>query len=129
MKLSGFLVSNPRDTIYAFLGMSKDSSRSEGAVLGPEEQILKPDYKKNPVQVYIDFVRYVISKTRFLDILCRQWASPSSQRSQGVDSEAGRVPRHSFPTWIRAMDPSTAYSTFLDESGECICACVETLLF
>jgi hypothetical protein len=50
--------------------MARDSSLSEGAVLGPDEQILKADYSKDPLPTYIDFVRYVVSKARSLDILC-----------------------------------------------------------
>ncbi|KAM5349203.1 hypothetical protein ACJ41O_009026 [Fusarium nematophilum] len=51
---------DPRDKLYALLGILSESDRSQFHV----------NYKLDPRDVYIDIVDYVISKTDRLDIIC-----------------------------------------------------------
>ena len=120
MKLSGFNVSDPRDTIYAFLGIAQDSCQDAVRDLSQDEQILTGSYNKPPLEVYIDFVRYVVSKTRSLDIICRKWASPVSQWSLGPDSELDVERRPSLPTWIGVVDSSSTEPSFIGGPGEVV---------
>ena len=70
-----FLVTNPRDAVYAVLSLAKDGGLR---FLGPV------DYKKSVAQICKDLIRYSIAESSSLDIICRPWA-----------------PVHSdMPTWI-----------------------------
>ncbi|MCJ1404071.1 hypothetical protein MMC11_007296 [Xylographa trunciseda] len=90
--LSRLEVSDPRDTIYAFLSDAKDT-RAAAGVSGQIEtkesnSILRPDYRKNYLEVCVDFVRFCIESSRSLDIICRPWA-----RDTELD----------FPSWISPL--------------------------
>jgi hypothetical protein len=101
-RLSVFQVTQPRDTIYALLAISKDAipqsfpqSQSRGQsrkekhalMLAPARGFMKQaynvDYKLPVIDVFKDFVEFSIHKadpTRALDIICRPWA-PAVMRS------------------------------------------------
>jgi hypothetical protein len=125
MKLHPFLVSDPRDTIYAVLGIANDNLRSIGTNPGADEQILVGNYNKRPLEVYIDFFRYAISKSRSLDIICRVWAMPIKNWSTGLEPEHQAV---ALPSWIRAVDIPRLERTFIREPGKCpYRACSDTV--
>ncbi|KAI3317180.1 heterokaryon incompatibility protein-domain-containing protein [Xylariaceae sp. AK1471] len=77
MMFQHFDASDPRDTVYALLGLATDgkSSSSSPRHLVP---LLAPDYTKDPVQVYMELVRHCIIESNSLDIICRHWALPLS---------------------------------------------------
>ena len=57
-RFSGFKASDPRDKLYALIGLSKEGENLENYPL------IEPDYQKTVVQTYIDFVRQLISAPR-----------------------------------------------------------------
>jgi len=54
--------SDPRDTVYAWLGLAKDGEE------------IKPNYEKSVIEVYNDFVKHSINQSKSLDILFKPWA-------------------------------------------------------
>ncbi|KAI9150654.1 HET-domain-containing protein [Paramyrothecium foliicola] len=110
-----FDASDPRDTVYALLALASDG---QFASLNNQPTALYPDYKKTPVQVYMEFVRHCIATKRSLDILCRNWALPITgltfrwahiNTPSSVDGTAKKV----LPTWIGIV----ANSAFGPPSG------------
>jgi hypothetical protein len=96
-RLSVFEASQPRDTIYALLAISKDTTpknaEDDPAIRKTEKalekfldkqafaklanQPYKVDYNLPVVEVYKEFIEFSIhksEKTRALDIICRPWA-------------------------------------------------------
>ncbi|KAE9373669.1 HET-domain-containing protein [Stipitochalara longipes BDJ] len=92
-RLSVFEAAQPRDTIYALLAISKETTPKnlDPKELKPEERAalqLAPkggfgntsynvDYRLPVIDVYKEFIEFSISKSdkkRALDILCRPWA-------------------------------------------------------
>jgi hypothetical protein len=93
-RLSVFEATQPRDTIYALLAISKETTpRSIEVTAGIElaERLVKAftatqklasqsynvDYKLPVIDVYKEFIEFSIhksEKTRALDIICRPWA-------------------------------------------------------
>jgi hypothetical protein len=80
--LSTFEASDPRDTIHALRNISREipwgSSSEEAQAL--TKALPKPDYSKDLLEVYTDFVRWVIETTGSLDIICRHWALPEKEQ-------------------------------------------------
>ncbi|KAI9151390.1 HET-domain-containing protein [Paramyrothecium foliicola] len=75
---TSFEASNPRDVIYAFLSLASDGPLATGALVDGENspnRALLPQYEKDPIDVYIEFVKYCVETTKYLDIICRHWAS------------------------------------------------------
>jgi hypothetical protein len=75
--LSTFESSDPRDTIHALRNIAKEipwtaSSREQSF----GNMLPKPDYSKDLLEVYTDFLRWVIETSRSIDIICRHWAMP-----------------------------------------------------
>ncbi|KAI4609388.1 hypothetical protein J4E81_007604 [Alternaria sp. BMP 2799] len=92
---SPFAVSNARDTIYALLYLANDMQQVIDTSSGSQlRQIFAPDYLKHPIDIFKDFVRYSIAKSKSLDVLYRQWASWSQLTPQHDYHE--RV----LPSWI-----------------------------
>ncbi|KAH7081212.1 heterokaryon incompatibility protein-domain-containing protein [Paraphoma chrysanthemicola] len=69
--LSGFDTSDPRDTINAFRSISRELNYPDSIIA---QGVPAPDYGKDLFEVYRDFVKWVITTTQSLDILCRFWA-------------------------------------------------------
>ncbi|RTE81533.1 hypothetical protein BHE90_003949 [Fusarium euwallaceae] len=89
--LSTFETSDPRDTIYTLLNLaqetfglpSEDAARRgrrhrENGVNPPPPPF--PDYSKNLLDVYTDFMKWCIQKSGSLDILFRHWALPEVKK-------------------------------------------------
>jgi hypothetical protein len=68
--LSNLRPTDPRDLIYAFLGIASDVIISGSSEI---DALVTPDYSKSARQVYLDFVRFCIERSRSLDILFRPW--------------------------------------------------------
>jgi hypothetical protein len=99
--LSNFDTSDPRDTINAFLNISKEMNSANSANSDDPYKVPMPDYSKDLFQVYRDFVKWVITTSKRLDIICRYWALPERQ------TKAPTTPRLvELPTWIKSVDDS-----------------------
>jgi hypothetical protein len=77
MKFRYLDATDPRDAIYAFLFLANDSGRhvlvsgkTKSSKVGPPI----PQYDKPSVEVYAEFIEYVVNATSSLDIICRHWA-------------------------------------------------------
>jgi hypothetical protein len=104
MSLLTFEASNPRDTVYALLGIANDGPQGARPLRDGVDP-LTLDYDKHPLEVYIDFVQYCIKTSNSLDIICRHWALPIPDESQAnLRSEARRAstkPKEiPVPSWI-----------------------------
>ncbi|KAF3013704.1 hypothetical protein E8E14_003378 [Neopestalotiopsis sp. 37M] len=80
-----------RDTVYSLLNLAKDVELAEDVdpCLVPQmgvQQSIVPDYEKNTLEVYADFISHC-SRSGSIDIICRPWAPLP------VD--------HPRPTWLR----------------------------
>ena len=110
MSLLTFEASNPRDTVYALLGIANDGPQGSRP-LRDEVDPLILDYDKHPLEVYIDFVQYCIKTSNSLDIICRHWALPIPDESQAnLRSEIRRMstkPKEiPVPSWIGLLRDS-----------------------
>ena len=76
--LSRLEVSDSRDAIYALLSIAKDTRKaldvsSQKETEGPS-QSLRPNYRKDYLEVCSDFTRFCIQSSGSLDVICRHWA-------------------------------------------------------
>jgi hypothetical protein len=112
LKLNSFLVTDPRDTVYAVLGLANDNVLELGEPpLGANDKMMIGNYSKKPLEVYIDFFRYAILKSGSLDILVRRWASPvTSCPEMGVEEIT-------LPSWIGVVYASNIEKSFIGEPG------------
>jgi hypothetical protein len=70
---------NPRDKIYALLGLAWDYP-AKSSTTSPEVPTFTPDYTDSVAQVYTDFARYQISSTNSLALLSKRTTqNPSFQ--------------------------------------------------
>ncbi|KAI1766828.1 heterokaryon incompatibility protein-domain-containing protein [Hypoxylon sp. FL1150] len=102
--LPTFETTDPRDTVYAFLNIAKDTFPKFAPGLAPAGTSIPPltsDYGHGLLTVYINFVRYVVASSKSLDIICRQWALPEKQDTALID----RSPR-GLPSWIKTIPES-----------------------
>ncbi|KAL8771407.1 MAG: hypothetical protein Q9209_003075 [Squamulea sp. 1 TL-2023] len=67
---------DPRDKVYALLGMASDM---------PDDANLKPNYAKPVAEVYRDLVEFIVTKDRNLDVL----------RACQISG-----PEHDLPSWV-----------------------------
>lgn len=99
-KLSTFEASDPRDTVHALRNIARETCRP----LLPGSRFTNepppgPDYKKDLLTVYEDFVRWVYNTTGKIDIICRHWAVP--ERKQEVMYYPPLI--KSLPSWIKQI--------------------------
>jgi hypothetical protein len=100
--LVSFDASDPRDTIYALLSISRENPQRE----------LRPNYKKSLLEVHTEFVKYCIDSSNTLDIICRHWAPVTTtlvvkRESSGQRRETERIRiETSLPSWISQLDQS-----------------------
>lgn len=90
-----------RDAIYALLNLSSDGSSF------PQEVIfhhIMPDYRKDVLDVYVDFILHCCYLTPSLDVICRPWAPIPSTTvyTMGQSSQNGYNRTH--PSWIVCRD-------------------------
>ncbi|KAF8861653.1 hypothetical protein BDZ45DRAFT_250827 [Acephala macrosclerotiorum] len=122
--LLGFQASFPRDTIYSILSLARDIPRagepweklhedqlvknrrnaellngkqsgSSAHRAGPRRIGLTANYKSSTRDLFIAFVTRCIQRSESLDIICRHWAPPIT------DKVYGQVVQ--MPSWISAM--------------------------
>jgi len=95
--------SDPRDKVYALLGIAKEFNNAGHPDAHAYANGLPPrvDYTKDLFQVYRDFLKWVIQRSNGLDILCRYWALPERLH------ESPTTPRLvDLPSWILTVDNS-----------------------
>jgi len=92
---SSFEVSDVRDTVYSLLYLANDMHQVVDASTGSQLQnMFTPDYSKHPVNIFKDFVRYSIARSKSLDVLYRQWACrPRSHAQYEYNNKL-------LPSWI-----------------------------
>ena len=101
-----FVSSDPRDTIYAVMAIARPHKN--------DFEIIRPDYEKSLLEVYIDFVGYCINSSASLDILCRHWAPVNTtlralvpQTNEiGTKIENYVEVETVLPSWIKQLDGS-----------------------
>jgi hypothetical protein len=119
-----FEASNPRDTIYAILSIAKDTSFATPDLtarsswqkffppsISPGIEVrgdirISPDYDKNIIDVYADFMDYCIDSSKSLDILCRHWAPTPQKRTNRQETLNLPVEfeeEDNIPTWIPSI--------------------------
>jgi hypothetical protein len=91
-KLWALRVTDPRDTIYAFFSLVRDTSNSSD---------LYPNYGKSPCEAFVDFFKYAVTSTNSLDIILRPWAP-----SCNVE----------MPTWIRTTETASEYGALFQDN-------------
>lgn len=124
--LFAFHTSDPRDTINALINISKEgiglgarvraqvearsqSRRQQTAILDAVQQshiapVLHlgkkhpppPSYRKDLLDVYVDFLKWIVDSTGSINVLCRHWAIPERSRQ-----ESGYPELVKLPTWIK----------------------------
>ncbi|RYO81800.1 hypothetical protein DL766_007133 [Monosporascus sp. MC13-8B] len=101
--LAPFETSDPRDTIFALLNIAKETSSASAQRMIPDAQFSQPtpDYTKNLLEVYIEFLRWVIHTSNSLDIICRHWALPE-RKSKAIMYEV----LVALPSWIKLVPES-----------------------
>ncbi|KAI0900292.1 heterokaryon incompatibility protein-domain-containing protein [Annulohypoxylon nitens] len=102
--LSTFETTDPRDTIYAFLNIARDTSPKFAARISPcamEVPPPTPEYTHDLLMVYTNFVRYVVNSSRSLDIICRQWALPERKETDIMYETLVEL-----PSWIKTVPES-----------------------
>jgi hypothetical protein len=96
--LVSFDVTDPRDTIYGLLAIARDDPQKE----------LKPSQKKSLLEVFTEFVRYCVQKSRSLDMICRHWAPSRTTLPPPPNKPLDRLKNRktTLPSWIRQLDDS-----------------------
>ncbi|CAJ2500463.1 Uu.00g033160.m01.CDS01 [Anthostomella pinea] len=63
-----------------------------------------PNYENALVEVYTDFLEWVVSSTSSIDILCRQWAMPERSSPIGWKNPTAAI---ALPSWVQTISKST----------------------
>ncbi|KAH7345860.1 heterokaryon incompatibility protein-domain-containing protein [Pyrenochaeta sp. MPI-SDFR-AT-0127] len=98
--LSGFDTSDPRDTINAFISISREANRL-GSFNRSTPKPPAPDYGKDLFEIYRDFVKWVVETSGSLDIICRHWAL--KERTTPTPTTPRLV---QLPSWIKFVEDS-----------------------
>ncbi|CAJ2500397.1 Uu.00g032500.m01.CDS01 [Anthostomella pinea] len=102
--LSTFETTDPRDTIYAFVNIARDTYSESASRISPAEMEVPPPtpvHTKDLLVVYTDFVRYVIASSKSLDIICRQWALTERKTKTVMYDQLVEL-----PSWIKTNGDS-----------------------
>jgi hypothetical protein len=85
---------DPRDTLYALLGMAKDMGTSQGGI----STQIKADYSLSVLDTFSNFMATSIRSSASLDLICRPWAPQSRTpwKNGLVDPDL----RYAVPSWI-----------------------------
>lgn len=86
--------SDPRDAIYALLSLANDTPPQ----IDDDSLLIAPDYSKNVLDIFAEFVEHCCLSRRSLDIICRPWA-PVVNFAFNKSKET-----LCYPSWIRSRD-------------------------
>ena len=92
-----FQASDPKDKLYALLGLAKEFL--PGTAL---PDLVQPEYRKSDSQVYVDFTRFCILQSCKLDVLSVTVMSASAKLSVHPTPRIPSdyvFPPHNHPTW------------------------------
>jgi Heterokaryon incompatibility protein (HET) len=91
-----------RDTIYALLNLANDI---DSLPRPDESDAIIPDYGKDVLDVFVDFIMHCCFHSNSLDIICRPWAPVSSPATYpiGQNNRLGHRLRI-YPSWIASRD-------------------------
>ncbi|KAH9904756.1 hypothetical protein F4778DRAFT_789512 [Xylariomycetidae sp. FL2044] len=64
----------------------------------------KPDYEKDLLEGYSDFLEWATYSSNSVDIICRSWAMPERERLRGGKYQTGSI---QLPSWIQTISKST----------------------
>ena len=87
--LAPFQATDPRDSIFALLGLAKDADLIPG---------FQPDYCKSVLDVYSQFTSACARTSGSLDIICRPWAP--RKKTPWQDTFVDPDLRFRVPSWI-----------------------------
>jgi len=88
-EMSAFLeTTDLRDTIYALLNLANDSARYP----------ILPDYGRDLLSVFTDFIKYSVAESRSLDIILRPWAPISA--ASDIKAPLDVKLKANRPSWI-----------------------------
>jgi hypothetical protein len=93
-KLAPLASTDPRDKIYALLGLANDS-----------EKWISPDYSMTVQSLYESFVKWTTSSSKSLDIILQRWAPNSA--ALGLPSWVPDWQQNSFDLPIQFVNSST----------------------
>ncbi|KAK8115916.1 hypothetical protein PG984_012418 [Apiospora sp. TS-2023a] len=98
--LTSFKAADPRDSVFALLNIAREATMPNDAnTVRPP----RPNYSLNLLEVYTDFLEWVVFSTRSLDILCRKWAAPEKKRREPRKHAPALV---TLPSWIQTIGES-----------------------
>ncbi|KAF1989061.1 HET-domain-containing protein [Aulographum hederae CBS 113979] len=80
--LQFFDATEPCDIIYSLLSIASDTRNSDQGV--------RADYNKDPMEVFIDFVKFSVESSGSMDVICRHWAPVLSPKQSNMNR----------PSWI-----------------------------
>jgi hypothetical protein len=96
--LLAFEAGEPRDTIFAVLTLANDTNKSDPRIA--------PEYEKELMDVYIDFLDYCVESSKSLDVICRHFFAQPLKAIQRTSSwGTGSIPQR-MPSWITFIDKS-----------------------
>lgn len=110
--LTNFDVTNSKDVIYAIRTLAKDFQEPDWCGNGTsiidakKKGVLVPNYNQTTLDVYIEFIKYVIKTTKRLDIICIPWAP----KLKGDEAS------NQLPSWITQIS-KRPFSQHDDENG------------
>jgi len=101
--LYAFESSDPRDTIYALLNIAQENAWVSPLRLGASHNNPPPqaDYRKDLLEVYTAYVKWAISESHSIDIICRYWAIPEKE-----ERAEHYPPLVDLPSWVKSVSDS-----------------------
>ncbi|KAI9744545.1 MAG: hypothetical protein M1818_002074 [Claussenomyces sp. TS43310] len=114
--LSALGKTDPRDTIYAFLGLANNTTSllefsflDKRVGLDKQEVVITPDYSKDFLEIGTEFVISTIEYSKSLDIICRHWAPKASANHDLTPKK--------LPSWISSISNSAFGDQTLSFAG------------
>lgn len=105
--LLSFEASDPRDTVYALLSIVRDNNEGRDNIDG---RYIKADYQKTAIEVYRDFTRFCVERSKSVDIICRHWAPAkkrpleSARLNRTKSQKNGLIAK--IPSWVPTLTGS-----------------------
>jgi hypothetical protein len=128
-RLSAFVTSKRRDSLYAVVSVAKNiipvkppvrfNHRISRRARAPASEVVRIDYSASYADLCRDFVKLAVNQTverrRALDVLCRSWAVPSRKNLDGLSSWIGTL--NHAPIYYEPINASEDFGPFRS-SGE-----------
>ena len=99
--LSSYDVTVPRDAIFALIKLAKDSFNST-------DDLIKIQSDKSTLETYVDFIKFVIKRSKSLDIICMPWAPvPKDENNFLLPSWIVPISRRAFDQPRHTVEPNS----------------------